>query len=296
MTFSLGTTTIGVSAMLDVRDLNRCSIGKAFDYVLAMNYVHRALSNLSRGNAGKTDKARARDAISGRKAHQSKSKETPKAIKAKSGSHTRLVDENDVLDIVQDAFLIFWKGNGADRTTRRACRFALLHYLQAGRGRADDDKGTILHDYARHLEYMYHDKRIGGTFDDNIYDTIALWLSTGASQSDVSRELGLSRQRVSDAVASMRKRLSSHIDEYPDTIPHMPMTGIPARPVGHTRVNIYASSLSLPVAPIVGKLPYLTTQARRERDLQRKVACGRRRPRPVITPEMALWQANGTGI
>lgn len=225
--------------MDDIRILNKCSTGKGFDYGHAINYVTRVLSNMSgKGNAGKSDKGRERDSVHGRKADKGKGKPT-KARKVSGSSHVARVDTNTILDIVQDAFVIYWQGEGDTRTTRRACRFALLHHWQASKGRGSKPNADLLRDYARHLDYMYYGKRLSGEFSDAIYDTILEWLETGASQSDVARHLGLSRQRVSDAIKNMRSVLNKHVDEYPDTIPQKPAKPIGPRPVGYKRAIVY---------------------------------------------------------
>ncbi len=221
-----------------MEQVNTDNVGKPFDYVLAMNYVHKALAYMGLGapvvRKPKTDTT----VKHGRKQQTNKAKTNKR--KTGGSSHVRMVDENNVLDIVQSAFLLFHTAkNEKDKTTKRACRFAIGHYLQKETGRAKEDRTTVLHDYARHLEYMYGTRKRLPNGNGDVYDTILAWFETGASQADVASALGLPKQRVSDFVKHIRKDTEPHIDEYTQTIPHNDATPIDTSvPMKPARVHV----------------------------------------------------------
>ncbi len=183
-----------------------------FDYQYAMNYVHATLRNMATGSAP----------------HVQKNGTVKDHKKAKSGSHVYHVQTDTVLDIVQDAFLAFWRQReqliprlmehviSSRRSlslllTAKVCQYAVRHYLRRELGQAVKDRETMLLDYARHYAYMYDGaKRVKGGCDGDIYDTLAEWLSTGASQADISSVLGIPKQRISDMVAHLRTTIKLH--------------------------------------------------------------------------------------
>lgn len=183
-----------------------------FNYHYALSYVHKALVGASTGRAPLD------------RPNKIIKTKTTKRKKSSSQSHISSLTftVQDQRDIVQDAFVFyyskpqrlryvdgefFWFGP----TTKSSCAFAVGRYFQAStrqfKGETLATVNARLADYHRRYQHMYESaSRIKGECDDIIYDTLVEWLSTGATQADVAKELGIKKQRISEMVRYLRKQ------------------------------------------------------------------------------------------
>lgn len=186
-----------------------------FDYGHARNYVRVALSRTSNGKA--------------------KRERQPGERKPSSDGHVKRVDLNTVDDIVQSAFVLWWKGrakHGDKCTWRIACKFAIGKHRRANCTQDNtaltDDEIELYSENVAHGSVTSVQSKIGAILTDlgkPQLTELCRILATGARKRHAAELLGISEQLLQCRLTELRDILgdASTLQEASDTIPHMPM-------------------------------------------------------------------------